>query len=152
MKLHTLKPAAGSTHKEGKRVGRGEGSGKGGTAARGHKGAGSRSGTSTKRGFEGGQMPLYRRIPKFGFKNLNRVEFAPINLDKLQELAEKGLTKIDREVLLSNGLIGKKDLVKVLGRGELKSALEIKADAFSSAAQKAIEAAGGSISANQFEP
>jgi large subunit ribosomal protein L15 len=148
MKLHTLKPAAGSTHKEGKRVGRGEGSGKGGTAARGHKGAGSRSGTSTKRGFEGGQMPLYRRIPKFGFKNLNRVEFAPINLDKLQELAEKGLTKIDREVLLSNGLIGKKDLVKVLGRGELKSALEIKADAFSSAAQKAIEAAGGSISAN----
>ncbi len=148
MKLHTLKPAAGSTHKEGKRVGRGEGSGKGGTAARGHKGAGSRSGTSTKRGFEGGQMPLYRRIPKFGFKNLNRVEFAPINLDKLQELAEKGLTKIDREVLLANGLIGKKDLVKVLGRGELKSALEIKADAFSSAAQKAIEAAGGSISAN----
>jgi large subunit ribosomal protein L15 len=148
MKLHTLKPAAGSTHKEGKRVGRGEGSGKGGTAARGHKGAGSRSGTSTKRGFEGGQMPLYRRIPKFGFKNLNRVEFAPINLDKLQELAEKGLTKIDREVLLANGLIGKKDLVKVLGRGELKSALEIKADAFSSAAQKAIEAVGGSISAN----
>jgi large subunit ribosomal protein L15 len=148
MKLHTLKPAAGSTHKEGKRVGRGEGSGKGGTAARGHKGAGSRSGTSTKRGFEGGQMPLYRRIPKFGFKNLNRVEFAPINLDKLQELAEKGLTKIDREVLLANGLIGKKDLVKVLGRGELKSALEIKADAFSSAAQKAIETAGGSISAN----
>jgi large subunit ribosomal protein L15 len=148
MKLHTLKPAAGSTHKEGKRVGRGEGSGKGGTAARGHKGAGSRSGTSTKRGFEGGQMPLYRRIPKFGFKNLNRVEFAPINLDKLQELAEKGLTKIDREVLLANGLIGKKDLVKVLGRGELKSVLEIKADAFSSAAQKAIEAVGGSISAN----
>jgi large subunit ribosomal protein L15 len=93
-------------------------------------------------------MPLYRRIPKFGFKNLNRVEFAPINLDKLQELAEKGLTKIDREVLLANGLIGKKDLVKVLGRGELKSALEIKADAFSSAAQKAIEAVGGSISAN----
>jgi large subunit ribosomal protein L15 len=148
MKLHTLKPAAGSTHKEGKRVGRGEGSGKGGTAARGHKGAGSRSGTSTKRGFEGGQMPLYRRIPKFGFKNLNRVEFAPINLDKLQELADKGISKIDREVLLSNGLIGKRDLIKVLGRGELKAALEIKADAFSSAAQKAIEAAGGSISAN----
>lgn len=149
MKLHTLKPAAGSTHKEGKRVGRGEGSGKGGTAARGHKGAGSRSGTSTKRGFEGGQMPLYRRIPKFGFKNLNRVAYAPINLDKLQDLANKGLTKIDREVLLSNGLIGKKDLVKILGRGELKSALQITADAFSTAAQKAVEAAGGSITASK---
>lgn len=146
MKLHTLKPASGSTHKEGKRVGRGEGSGKGGTAARGHKGAGSRSGTSTKRGFEGGQMPLYRRVPKFGFKNLNRVEYAPINLDKLQELAESGITKIDNSVLRDNGLIGKKDLVKILGRGELKAALEIKADKFSTAAQKAVEAAGGSIS------
>jgi large subunit ribosomal protein L15 len=149
MKLHTLKPAAGSTHKEGKRVGRGEGSGKGGTAARGHKGAGSRSGTSTKRGFEGGQMPLYRRIPKFGFKNLNRVAYAPINLDKLQDLADKGLTTIDREVLLSNGLIGKKDLVKILGRGELKSAVQITADAFSTAAQKAVEAVGGSITASK---
>ncbi len=149
MKLHTLKPAAGSTHKEGKRVGRGEGSGKGGTAARGHKGAGSRSGTSTKRGFEGGQMPLYRRIPKFGFKNLNRVAYAPINLDKLQDLADKGLTTIDREVLLSNGLIGKKDLIKILGRGELKSAVQITADAFSAAAQKAVEAAGGSITASK---
>lgn len=148
MKLHTLKPASGSTHREGKRVGRGEGSGKGGTAARGHKGAGSRSGTSTKRGFEGGQMPLYRRIPKFGFKSLNRVEYAPINLDKLQELAEKGITKVDREVLLTNGLIGKKDLVKILGRGEIKTAIEVKADAISSAAQKAIEAAGGSVAAN----
>jgi len=148
MKLHTLKPAAGSTHKEGKRVGRGEGSGKGGTAARGHKGAGSRSGTSTKRGFEGGQMPLYRRIPKFGFKSLNRVEYAPINLDKLQELAEKGITTVNRETLLSNGLIGKKDLVKILGRGEIKSPVQVTADAFSSAAQKAIEAAGGSITAN----
>lgn len=148
MKLHTLKPASGSTHREGKRVGRGEGSGKGGTAARGHKGAGSRSGTSTKRGFEGGQMPLYRRIPKFGFKSLNRVEYAPINLDKLQELAEKGITKVDREVLLTNGLIGKKDLVKILGRGEIKAAIEVKADAISSAAQKAIEAAGGSVAAN----
>ncbi|GAB1449482.1 MAG: 50S ribosomal protein L15 [Bacteroidetes bacterium] len=145
MKLHTLKPASGSTHREGKRVGRGEGSGKGGTAARGHKGAGSRSGTSTKRGFEGGQMPLYRRIPKFGFKSLNRVEYAPINLDKLQELAEKGITSVDREVLLTNGLIGKKDLVKILGRGEIKTAITVKADAISAAAQKAIEAAGGSI-------
>jgi large subunit ribosomal protein L15 len=148
MKLHTLKPAAGSTHREGKRVGRGEGSGKGGTAARGHKGAGSRSGTSTKRGFEGGQMPLYRRIPKFGFKNMNRVEYAPINLDKLQELAEKGITKIDSQILRDNGLIGKKDLVKILGRGEIKIAMEIKADKFSEAAQKAIEAAGGSITNN----
>jgi len=148
MKLHTLKPASGSTHKEGKRVGRGEGSGKGGTAARGHKGAGSRSGTSTKRGFEGGQMPLYRRVPKFGFKNLNRVAYAPINLDKLQELADAGITKIDNLVLRENGLIGKKDLVKILGRGELKTALEIKADKFSSAAQKAVEAAGGSIASN----
>lgn len=145
MKLHTLKPASGSTHKEGKRVGRGEGSGKGGTAARGHKGAGSRSGTSTKRGFEGGQMPLYRRIPKFGFKNLNRVAYAPINLDKLQELADMGITKIDADVLKQNGLIGKKDLVKILGRGEIKAAMEIKADKFSEAAKKAIEAAGGSI-------
>jgi large subunit ribosomal protein L15 len=148
MKLHTLKPASGSTHREGKRVGRGEGSGKGGTAARGHKGAGSRSGTSTKRGFEGGQMPLYRRIPKFGFKNMNRVEYAPINLDKLQELAEKGITKIDSQILRDNGLIGKKDLVKILGRGEIKIAMEIKADKFSEAAQKAIEAAGGSITNN----
>jgi large subunit ribosomal protein L15 len=145
MKLHTLKPASGSTHKEGKRVGRGEGSGKGGTAARGHKGAGSRSGTSTKRGFEGGQMPLYRRIPKFGFKNLNRVAYAPINLDKLQELADMGITKVDADVLKQNGLIGKKDLVKILGRGEIKVAMEIKADKFSEAAKKAIEAAGGSI-------
>ena len=148
MKLHTLKPAAGSTHREGKRVGRGEGSGKGGTAARGHKGAGSRNGTSTKRGFEGGQMPLYRRIPKFGFKNMNRVEYAPINLDKLQELAEKGITKIDSQILRDNGLIGKKDLVKILGRGEIKIAMEIKADKFSEAAQKAIEAVGGSITNN----
>ncbi|MBU3662507.1 MAG: 50S ribosomal protein L15 [Bacteroidetes bacterium] len=148
MKLHTLKPAAGSTHREGKRVGRGEGSGKGGTAARGHKGAGSRSGTSTKRGFEGGQMPLYRRIPKFGFKNMNRIEYAPINLDKLQELAEKGITKIDSQILRDNGLIGKKDLVKILGRGEIKIAMEIKADKFSEAAQKAVEAVGGSISNN----
>jgi large subunit ribosomal protein L15 len=148
MKLHTLKPAPGSTHREGKRLGRGEGSGKGGTAARGHKGAGSRSGTSTKRGFEGGQMPLYRRIPKFGFKNLNRVEYAPINLDKLQELADKGINKIDADVLKANGLIGKNDLVKVLGRGEIKSAIEIKADKFSAAAQKAIEAAGGSVASN----
>ncbi len=146
MKLHTLKPAAGSIKREGKRVGRGEGSGKGGTAARGHKGAGSRSGTSTKRGFEGGQMPLYRRIPKFGFKNLNRVEYAGINLDKIQLLIEaKNLTSIDLDTFISNGLTSKKDLVKVLGRGEIKTAVEVKAHAFSETAKKAIEAAGGSI-------
>ena len=106
MKLHTLKPAAGSIKREGKRVGRGEGSGKGGTAARGHKGAGSRSGTSTKRGFEGGQMPLYRRIPKFGFKNLNRVEYAGINLDRIQLLIEEqSLKSIDLSTFIDNGLV-----------------------------------------------
>lgn len=146
MKLHTLKPAAGSIKREGKRVGRGEGSGKGGTAARGHKGAGSRSGTSTKRGFEGGQMPLYRRVPKFGFKNLNRVEYAGINLDKIQSLVEeKNLTSIDLNTFITNGLTSKKDLVKVLGRGEIKIAVEVKAHAFSETAKNAIEAAGGSV-------
>ncbi|MCU0421935.1 MAG: 50S ribosomal protein L15 [Bacteroidia bacterium] len=144
MKLHTLRPAKGATHKEGKRVGRGEGSGKGGTAARGHKGAGSRSGTSTKRGFEGGQMPLYRRIPKFGFKSLNRVEYIPVNLDRLQKLAEeKGITTFDLNTFVENGFVSKNDLIKVLGRGEVKTALQVKAHAFSEAAIKAIEAAGG---------
>lgn len=144
MKLHTLRPAKGSTHRQGKRVGRGEGSGKGGTAARGHKGAGSRSGTSTKRGFEGGQMPLYRRIPKFGFKSLNRIEFVPVNLDRLQKLAEeKGLTTIDFQTFIDNGFVSKNDVIKVLGRGELKSAIQVKAHAFSASAIKAIEAAGG---------
>lgn len=144
MKLHTLRPAKGATHKEGKRVGRGEGSGKGGTAARGHKGAGSRSGTSTKRGFEGGQMPLYRRIPKFGFKNLNRVEYVPVNLDRLQKLAEeKNLTSIDFQTFVDNGFISKNDIIKVLGRGEIKLAINVKAHAFSASAIKAIEAAGG---------
>lgn len=144
MKLHTLRPAKGATHREGKRVGRGEGSGKGGTAARGHKGAGSRSGTSTKRGFEGGQMPLYRRIPKFGFKNLNRVEFVPVNLDRLQTLAEeKGLSNFDFQTFMDNGFVSKNDKIKVLGRGEVKSAIHVKAHAFSASAIKAIEAAGG---------
>jgi large subunit ribosomal protein L15 len=144
MKLHTLSPKAGSIKKEGKRVGRGEGSGKGGTAARGHKGAGSRSGTSMKRGFEGGQMPLYRRVPKFGFKNLNRVEYTPINLDRIQNLIEtKGLKSIDVDTFVTNGLISKKELVKILGRGEIKTAVEIKAHAFSASAIKAIEAVGG---------
>jgi large subunit ribosomal protein L15 len=144
MKLHTLRPAKGATHKEGKRVGRGEGSGKGGTAARGHKGAGSRSGTSTKRGFEGGQMPLYRRIPKFGFKNLNRVEYVPVNLDRLQKLAEeKSLTAIDFQTFIDNGFASKNDIIKVLGRGEIKLPVQVKAHGFSASAIKAIEAAGG---------
>jgi large subunit ribosomal protein L15 len=135
MNLHNLKPAAGSIKKEGKRIGRGEGSGKGGTAARGNKGAGSRSGTSTKRGFEGGQMPLYRRLPKVGF-----------NLDKLQLIAtEKNLKSIDFEILVANGVVSKNGLVKILGRGEINIALDIKAHAFSASAQKAIEAIGGSI-------
>jgi len=144
MNLSNLQPAEGSTHNQNKRLGRGEGSGKGGTAARGHKGAGSRSGTSTKRGFEGGQMPLYRRIPKFGFKSLNRIEFVPVNLDRLQKLAEeKGLTTIDFQTFIDNGLVSKNDVIKVLGRGELKSAIQVKAHAFSASAIKAIEAAGG---------
>jgi len=144
MKLHTLRPAKGATHREGKRVGRGEGSGKGGTSTRGHKGAGSRSGTSTKRGFEGGQMPLYRRIPKFGFKNLNRVEYVPVNLDRLQKLAEeKGISTIDFQTFIDNGFVSKNDIIKVLGRGEIKVAIQVKAHAFSAAAIQAIEAAGG---------
>ncbi len=144
MKLHTLKPAEGSIKREGKRIGRGEGSGKGGTATKGHKGGQSRSGHKTKRGFEGGQMPLYRRVPKFGFTNLNRVEFTPINLDRVQTLVEeKGLKSIDVETFVNNGLASKKDLIKVLGRGEIKAAVEIKAHAFSASAIKAIEAVGG---------
>ena len=143
MDLTNLQPAEGAT-KSRKRIGRGQGSGRGGTSTRGHKGAQSRSGYSRKAGFEGGQMPLYRRVPKFGFKPLNRVEYNAINLDVLEKLAsEKGLTIIDKETLILNGLIGKNDLVKVLGRGELKSKLEVKADCFSKSAKTAIESNGG---------
>jgi large subunit ribosomal protein L15 len=143
MKLHTLKPAQGSV-KTNKRLGRGEGSGMGGTATRGHKGAKSRSGYSRKIGFEGGQMPLQRRVPKYGFKNPNRVAYKGINLDTLQELAQKiNSTSIDLEVLKSNGLISKNDLVKVLGRGEVKVALSVSVHAFSATAKAAIENAGG---------
>ncbi len=143
MDLHTLKPAEGST-KTRKRIGRGQGSGRGGTSTRGHNGAKSRSGYSQKQGFEGGQMPLQRRVPKFGFKNHNRVEYKPINLDTLQELAEKTKAKkVDVELLISNGLAGKKDLVKVLGRGELKAKVEVEVHAFSKSAVEAIEKAGG---------
>ena len=131
MKLSSLKPAQGSV-KTRKRVGRGQGSGLGGTSARGHKGAQSRSGYSRKPGFEGGQMPLQRRVPKFGFKNINRVEYKAINLDTLQALAESaGLKVINFETLYSNGLVSKSDLVKILSRGALTSALEIHAKVFS---------------------
>ncbi|MFD1769414.1 50S ribosomal protein L15 [Sphingobacterium suaedae] len=145
MNLSSLKPAKGSL-KSKKRIGRGQGSGRGGTSTRGHKGAGSRSGHSTKIGFEGGQMPLQRRVPKFGFKNINRVEYIGINLDVLQGLVEKhNLTAIDFDTLKAYGLVSKNDVFKILGRGEFSAKVEVKAHAFSASAQKAIEAAGGSI-------
>lgn len=145
MELHNLKPAEGSV-KNRKRVGRGQGSGRGGTSTRGHKGAKSRSGYSQKIGFEGGQMPIQRRLPKFGFNNPNRVEYKVINLDVLQELAEKkNITKIDQTVLQEAGLVAKKDLVKILGGGALSTKLEVKADKFSKSAREAIEAAGGTV-------
>ncbi|WP_026999292.1 50S ribosomal protein L15 [Eisenibacter elegans] len=143
MKLHTLKPASGSV-KKSKRVGRGPGSGKGGTSTRGHKGAKSRSGYSKKRGFEGGQMPLQRRLPKFGFNNPNRVDYKAINLDALQALAEKtNASQVDLALLAANGLISKNDTIKVLGRGEVSAAIEVHAHAFSASAIAAIEKAGG---------
>lgn len=144
MNLSNLQPAAGSTHNQNKRLGRGQGSGKGGTASRGHKGAKSRSGYSKKIGFEGGQMPLQRRVPKFGFTNINRVEYQGINLDVLQQLVEKtNLSEINHEVLVANRLATKNDLIKVLGRGELKSKIQITAHKFTATAKAAIEAAGG---------
>ena len=143
MNLHNLTPAKGSVKRE-KRIARGQGSGHGGTSTRGHKGAKSRSGYSKKIGFEGGQMPLQRRLPKVGFKNINRVEYVGINLDTLQTLADKfKLSCIDFETLKAHGLASKNDLIKILGRGEVKSKLEVKAHAFTATAQKAIEAAGG---------
>ena len=145
MNLSNLKPAEGST-KNRKRIGRGTGSGRGGTSTRGHKGAGSRSGTTTKVGFEGGQMPLQRRLPKSGFKNPNRVEYVGVNLDVLQKLSEQySVASIDFDTLKQHGLVSRNDLVKILGRGELKAKVEVKAHAFSATAQKAIEAAGGTI-------
>ncbi len=143
MRLHTLKPATGST-RTNKRLGRGQGSG-GSTAGRGHKGAKSRSGYSRKIGFEGGQMPLQRRVPKFGFKSLNKVYFKALNLDVLEGLAEKLKSDmISIQVLMENGLAGKNDKVKVLGRGELKSKVNVEAHAFSVTATAAIEKVGGS--------
>lgn len=144
MKLESLKPNKGSV-KANDRVGRGHGSGGGGTAKRGHKGAKSRSGYSQKRGFEGGQMPLQRRVPKFGFKNINRVEYKAINLDTIQALFDKtGIVNIDLGVLYNNGLMSKSDLVKVLGRGELTATVNLRANAFSASAIAAIEKVGGS--------
>ncbi len=143
MKLHTLKPAAGST-KTNKRLGRGQGSNRGGTSTRGHKGAQSRSGYSRKVGFEGGQMPLQRRLPKFGFNNIHRVEYKPINLQDIQKLVDAfNVTAIDLEVLRTHGLVGKNDLVKILANGELTANVQIKAHAFSKTAIEAIEKAGG---------
>ncbi|MDO4929524.1 MAG: 50S ribosomal protein L15 [Bacteroidales bacterium] len=143
MKLHTLKPANGSTHSR-KRIGRGPGSGMGGTSTRGHKGAKQRSGYSKKIGFEGGQMPLQRRLPKFGFKNINRVEYKAINISTLQALAEaKNLSKIGIEELVAAGYISSSQLVKILGNGELTLKLDVEANAFSKSAEAAIQAAGG---------
>lgn len=143
MKLHTLKPANGST-KTRKRIDRGPGSGMGGTSTRGHKGAKQRSGYSKKIGFEGGQMPLQRRLPKFGFKNINRVEYKAINISMLQSLAEaKSLTKIGVEELIAAGFISSNQLVKILGNGQLTAKLDVTAHAFSKSAEAAIQAVGG---------
>ncbi len=145
MDLSNLQPAAGSTHNQNKRLGRGQGSGKGGTASRGHKGAKSRSGYSKKIGFEGGQMPLQRRVPKFGFNNINRVAYQGVNLDTLQSLVEAG--KVTDTISLLDfaafGLASKNDLIKILGRGELKTKLKVTANKFTATAKSAIEAAGG---------
>lgn len=145
MNLSNLKPAEGST-KARKRIGRGPGSGLGGTSTRGHKGAKSRSGYSRKIGFEGGQMPIQRRLPKFGFKNINRVEYKAINLDTLQQLAEaQQLSKIGVEELIAAGFISKSQLVKILGKGELTAKIDVEAHAFSKTAETAIQALGGNV-------
>lgn len=147
MDLSNLTPAEGST-KQRKRVGRGQGSGRGGTSTRGHKGAKSRSGYSRKIGFEGGQMPLQRRVPKFGFTNINRKEYKGVNLDILQGLVDnKKVKEITAEVLIENGLVSKNDLIKILGRGELKAKLDVTVHSFSKTAKAAIEAAGGTANA-----
>jgi len=144
MNLHNLKPADNSTHSE-RRIGRGQGSGKGGTSTRGNKGAKSRSGYSRKIGFEGGQMPIYRILPKRGFKNINRVEYNAINVSTLQRLAEKNITDINLEVLMANGLAKKKDLIAILAKGELTAKVNVTADKFSAKAKEAIEKVGGTV-------
>ena len=145
MNLSNLRPAIGSVKKNDSRKGRGQATGNGGTAGRGHKGAKSRSGYSRKLGFEGGQMPLQRRVPKFGFKNINRKDYAGVNLDTLQEYVDAGRIKdeVTLEVLIENRLVGKNDLVKILGRGELKAKLKISVHKFTASAKQAVEAAGG---------
>ncbi|MCR5433340.1 MAG: 50S ribosomal protein L15 [Bacteroidaceae bacterium] len=145
MKLNNLKPACGSTHSR-RRLGRGPGSGLGGTSTRGHKGAKARSGYKKKIGFEGGQMPLQRRLPKFGFKNINRVEYQPVNLSSLQTLAEKeNLTKIGVNELVKAGLVNSRGLVKILGNGTLTAKIDVEANAFSKTAESAIQAVGGTV-------
>ena len=146
MNLSNLKPAEGAVKKE-KRIGRGQGSGHGGTSTRGHKGAKSRSGYKTKIGFEGGQMPLQRRVPKFGFKNINRVEYKAVNISILQNLAEnKNITEFTFDVLRENGIVSKNELVKILGNGELKTKINVSAHKFSTSAKASIQAQGGSCS------
>ncbi len=145
MDLSNLQPAVGS-NKKGKRIGRGAGSGKGGTSTRGHKGAKSRSGYSAKVGFEGGQMPLQRRVPKFGFKNINHKEYRPVNLEDIEALAQaNNLSKITIDDIIAAGLASKKELVKILANGEIKTKVEVEAHAFSKKAEEAIVAAGGTI-------
>ena len=144
MDLSNLKPAKGSV-KERKRIGRGQGSGYGGTSTRGHKGAGSRSGNTHKIGFEGGQMPLARLVPKYGFKNINRVEYRAVNIEVLEDFANSGITEITPELLKDNGFVGRNELVKILGNGELTKAVNVKANAWSKGAEEAITKAGGTI-------
>jgi len=145
MELHSLKPAKGSV-KKGKRIARGQGSGRGGTSTRGHKGQKSRSGYSRKRNFEGGQMPLQMRLPKRGFKNINRVTYVPLNLKRLQEIVDKHkVDTIDLEILIKTGVISKTDKVKILGKGELNSKLNVTVHAYSETAKSAIEAKGGTV-------
>ena len=144
MKLSNLKPAEGSV-KDRKRIGRGQGSGYGGTSTRGHKGAGSRSGNTHKIGFEGGQMPLARLVPKYGFKNINRVEYRAVNIEVLEDFANSGITEITPELLKDNGFVGRNELVKILGNGELTKAVNVKANAWSKGAEEAITKAGGTI-------
>ncbi len=147
MDLSNLQPAEGSAKNKGKRVGRGQGSGKGGTATKGHKGAKSRSGYSKKIGFEGGQMPLQRRVPKFGFTNINRKVYQGVNIDVIQKLVDDNKIKdtLDFETLVSLGLVGKNELLKILGRGEIKAKLKVSAHKFTASAKEAIEAAGGEV-------
>lgn len=143
MNLNNIQPASGATHNS-KRVGRGQGSGKGGTSTKGHKGQKSRAGYSQKIGFEGGQMPLQRRLPKFGFNNINRKEYRAINLDTIQALVDaKNLSEVTKEVLVENGLSSKNELVKIMGRGELKASVSISAHKFTKSAEEAISKAGG---------